>query len=115
VQFFPVEYRTKNCVGVVAEFASTNPEVLADRFSDLLKRYTLSDKTGMAVFTGFSPERLLDYGWRVKQGEVSPDEALALAGPDLSISIDGRGITGAVAAIPFATRYREALELCVRK
>ena len=26
--------------------------------------------------------------------------------------MDGRGIIGAVAAIPFYTRYEEALELC---
>jgi tRNA(Ile2) C34 agmatinyltransferase TiaS len=31
---------------------------------------------------------------------------------NLQIILDGRGIIGAVAAIPFYTRYEEALELC---
>lgn len=112
VQLFPVPFRTKNCVGVVVEFASSNPDDLARRFSDLLKEYTLSKETGMAVFSGFSPERLLDYGWRTKSGQVRPDDARALAGTDLKIWINGRGITGAIAAIPFYLRYEEGLRLC---
>ncbi|HPP79085.1 methanogenesis marker protein 11 [Methanospirillum sp.] len=112
VQLFPVPFRTKNCVGVVAEFASSDPEDLAERFAELLKRYTLSEETGMAVFTGFSPERLLEFGWRTKSGQVSVADARALAGADLKIWINGRGITGAIAAIPFYTRYDEGLTLC---
>jgi methanogenesis imperfect marker protein 11 len=112
VQLFPVPFRTKNCVGVVAEFATSNPDDLASKFSELLMQYTLSKETGMAVFTGFSPDRLLEYGWRTKTGQVSPDDARALAGDDLKIWINGRGITGAIAAIPFYTRYDEGLRLC---
>src|SRR5512139_2079608 len=47
VQLFPVPYRTKNCVALVAEFATRDPEDLASRFRQLLERYTLSQKTGM--------------------------------------------------------------------
>jgi hypothetical protein len=32
--------------------------------------------------------------------------------PDLSIILPGRGKVGAVAALPFYTRFEEALELC---
>jgi hypothetical protein len=35
--------------------------------------------------------------------------------PALHLVIKGRGIVGAVAAIPFFTRYEEALELCSGK
>lgn len=112
VQLFPVPFRTKNCVGVVAEFACQSPVHLAERFRDLLLRYTLSDETGMAVFVGFSPERLSEYGWQTKKGQVSPDDARSLAGSDLTLMINGRGITGAVAAIPFYTQFDEALLLC---
>ena len=113
VQLFPVPYRTKNCVGLVAEFATTDPEGLTDMFHALLKKYTLSQKTGMAVYSGFSPSReLLAYGWSVKRGEVQPGLLEQLCDKDLKIIMNGRGITGAVAAIPFATRYEEALELC---
>ena len=73
VQLFPVPYRTKNCVGLVAEFATNDPGGLTDRFRHLLERYTLSQKTGMAVYTGFSPsEELLEYGRNVKRGEIEP-------------------------------------------
>lgn len=113
VQLFPVPYRTKNCVGLVAEFATTDPAGLTDRFHTLLKKYTLSRKTGMAVYTGFSPsEELLAYGRSVKRGEVEPGLLERLRDEDLKIIMNGRGITGAVAAIPFFTQYKEALELC---
>jgi methanogenesis imperfect marker protein 11 len=113
VQLYPVPYRTKNCVGLVAEFATTDPAGLIERFHALLKKYTLSQKTGMAVYTGFSPsEELLVYGRKVKRGEVEPGLLEQLRDKDLKIIMNGRGIIGAVAAIPFFTRYEEALELC---
>ena len=113
VQLFPVAYRTKNCVGLVAEFATTEPDRLVEKFRELLEKYTLSDKTGMAVYTAFSPSPvLIEYGRRVKRGEVDPDLVRNLSDHALTIVMDGRGITGAVAALPFYTRYEEALELC---
>jgi methanogenesis imperfect marker protein 11 len=113
VQLFPVPYRTKNCVGLVAEFATNDPEGLIARFRELLERYTLSEKTGMAVYTGFTPsEELLAYGRKVKRGEVENGLIGAIRDPGLQIVMNGRGIVGAVAAIPFNTNYGEALELC---
>lgn len=113
VQLFPVPYRTKNCVSLVAEFASTDPDGLIDRFHSLLKRYTLSQKTGMAAYTGFSPsEELLAFGRKVKRGEVEPGLLENLRDDNLRIIMKERGIIGAVAAIPFSTNYKEALELC---
>jgi methanogenesis imperfect marker protein 11 len=113
VQLYPVPYRTKNCVGLVAEFATTDPEGLTSRFHQLLERYTLSEKTGMTVYTGFSPSRdLLAFGWKVKRGEIDPALLENLQDPDLRIIMNGRGIVGAVAALPFYTNYEEALELC---
>lgn len=113
VQLFPVAYRTKNCVSLVAEFATTEPNLLVEKFRELLEKYTLSEKTGMAVYTGFSPSpQLAEYGRQVKRGEVGPDLVRNLADPSLKIIMNGRGLTGAVAALPFYTRYEEALELC---
>ncbi|MFA5212685.1 MAG: methanogenesis marker protein 11 [Methanoregula sp.] len=113
VQLFPVPYRTKNCVSLVAEFATTEPDRLVDRFHRLLEQYTLSEKTGMAVYTGFVPsEALLAYGRRVKRGEVGPELLREVDDPHLRVVMAGRGITGAVAALPFFTRYEEALDLC---
>jgi len=116
VQLYPVPYRTKNCVGLVVEFASNDPEGLVSRFHNLLEKYTLSKKTGMAVYSGFAPsEELVAYGRRVKRGEIDAGELDSLKDPDLRIIMKGRGIVGAVAAIPFFTRYDEALELCSGK
>jgi methanogenesis imperfect marker protein 11 len=116
VQLFPVAYRTKNCVSLVAEFATTEPEQLVGRFGELLRKYTLSEKTGMAVYTGFSlSKEIMEYARNVKRGEVAPDLVQNLNDPHLRIIMNGRGITGAVAALPFFTRYEEALELCSGK
>jgi len=113
VQLYPVSYRTKNCVGLVAEFATSDPDGLTTKFHQLLERYTLSRKTGMAVYTGFTPSPdLLAFGWKVKRGEIDPRLLETLRDPDLRIIMNGRGITGAVAALPFYTNYTEALELC---
>ena len=113
VQLFPVPYRTKNCVSIVAEFATSDPEGLVARFENLVREYTLSEKTGMAVYSGFIPsEKLLAYGRKVKRGEIDKELIVKLDDPDLRIVMNGRGIIGAVAALPFFTRYEEALELC---
>jgi methanogenesis imperfect marker protein 11 len=116
VQLFPVPYRTKNCVGLVAEFATDDPEGLAVKFRRLLEKYTLSKKTGMAVYTGFTvSEELLAYGRKVKRGEVEAGLPASIRDPNLRIVMNGRGIVGAVAALPFFTNYEEALELCSGK
>jgi methanogenesis imperfect marker protein 11 len=111
VQLYPVRFRTKNCVGIVVEFASRDPAALADRFQSLLEEYTLSDETGMAVYTGFDPSPLRPFGERVKRGEIDPGELGRLRDPCLELRMTGRGAVGAVAAIPFYTNYEEALAL----
>ena len=109
VQLFPVPYKTKNCVATVVEFASSDGESLVGRFRRLLERYTLSEKTGMAVFRGFDPSGLLGFGRRVKQGEVTDADFAGAIGDPVEIEMDGRGKIGALAAIPFYTNYDEAL------
>ena len=70
----------------------------------------------MAVYSGFVPSRdLLAFGWKVKRGEIDPGLLENLGDPDLKVIMDGRGIVGAVAALPFYTNYLEALELCSGK
>ncbi len=90
VQLFPVPYRTKNCVSIVVEFATTDTRGLTERFRQLLERYTLSQKTGMAVYTGFTPsEELVAYGRNVKRGEIEPGVLGNLVDKNLEI-ITGR-------------------------
>jgi len=111
VQLYPVAFRTKNCVAVACEFATSDPAGCIDRFEGLLREHTLSDETGMAAYTGFDPSPLEEYAWMVKRGEITRSELDALL-PLLDIRLSGRGLIGAVAAIPFITRFEEALELC---
>ncbi len=112
VQLYPVAYRTKNCVATVCEFASSDPGRLTKQYAHLLGKYTLSDETGMAVFSGFDPSPIMAFARNVKKGEVdraSMAEVSKISG--LSLVQEGRGIIGAVAAIPFYTSYEEALAL----
>jgi methanogenesis imperfect marker protein 11 len=111
VQLYPVAFRTKNCVAVACEFATSDPAGCIDRFEKLLREYTLSDETGMAAYTGFDPSPLEEYAWMVKRGEITRSELEGLL-PLLNVRLSGRGLIGAVAAIPFVTRFEEALELC---
>jgi len=109
VQLFPVPYRTKNCVATVCEFATSDAKPLVERFHGLLRKYTLSEKTGMAVYQGFDPSSLLDFGRKVKRGEVTDADLDEAIQGSVEIVMDGRGKIGAVAAIPFYTNYDEAL------
>jgi len=109
VQLYPVPYRTKNCVATVCEFATSDARSLVERFHGLLRKYTLSEKTGMAVYQGFDPSSLLDFGRKVKRGEVTDADLDEAVQGTVEIVMDGRGKIGAVAAIPFYTNYDEAL------
>lgn len=111
VQLFPVPFRTKNCVATVCEFASSDPVSLATRYQELLEEYTLSPHTGMAVYRGFDPAGLRPFGTRVKRGMVHATAVQELSDPCLSLPLQGRGVMGAVAALPFYTDYEEALSL----
>lgn len=111
VQLFPVPERTKNCVSTVCEFATTEPDRLVRAYRRLLERYTLSPKTGMAVFRGFDPSPLLGFARKAKMGYVTLQELDRTEGGELSVVMDGKGIVGAVAAIPFYCNFKEALSL----
>ena len=110
-QLCPIEQRTKSCVAVAIEFATTEPETLIANVQKLVEKYTLSDKTGMVVFRGFDPSPLEEYAWLVKQGEITLDQMDAIR-KYIDIRIPGSGIIGAAAAIPLYTRFEEALQLC---
>ncbi|HJK50175.1 MAG TPA: hypothetical protein O0X43_03975, partial [Methanocorpusculum sp.] len=110
-QLFPVAQRTKNCVAVAIEFATTEPDMLIDKVQKLVEKYTLSTKTGMVAFRGFDPSPLEEYAWMVKRGEITLEKMESIKHL-LDIRIGGSGIIGAAAAIPLYTRFDEALELC---
>jgi methanogenesis imperfect marker protein 11 len=112
VQLYPVKAKTKNCVATVVEFASLNDNKPIKKFRKLLEDLSLSDKTGMAVLNSFSAERLLSYGDAARSGEVlysTAIEAAEAAGVD--VCLEGRGIIGAVAALPFFSQSDRSVKL----
>jgi len=112
VQLYPVEIKTQNCVATVVEFACTEDDELIKKFKDELGELTLSEETGMVVFQGFDASSLDEYVGACKEREVSIDEARKASDEcGLQIIMEGRGIIGAVASIPYFARPDDSVRL----
>jgi methanogenesis imperfect marker protein 11 len=112
VQLFPVPTKTQNCVSTVVEFACLPgmAEGMLQDFKALIQKYSVSQQTGMAVFRGFDPSGLMPYSERCRRGRVQIEDALQAAkGAGVEIAIDGRGLIGAVAALPFCARPDDSI------
>ncbi len=105
VQLFPVAARTQNCVSTVLEFACTDRDAREELLSSIreaLKRYSVSKETGMVVLDDFDAEAMREYSTRCRTGEISKEYALEYARDhDVEIWMDGNGIIGALAALPW--------------
>ncbi len=112
VQLYPVKAKTKNCVATVVEFASLNDDKPIKKFKKLLEELSLSEETGMAVLKSFSAERLLNYGNATRSREVSISAAIEAANnAGVEVCLEGRGIIGAIAALPFFSQSDESVKL----
>lgn len=112
VQLFPVPTKTQNCVSTVVEFACLpdRAEGMLSQFKALLKKYSVSKETGMAVFRGFDPSSLLPYGQRCKRERVLYEDALdASRESGVQIMMNGQGLIGALAALPFCAQPDESV------
>ncbi len=112
VQLFPVPTKTQNCVSTVVEFACLPGKAggMIEEFAELLRKYSVSPQTGMAVFRGFDPSALMDYSCRCRRERIDYEDALAAARcAGAEIVLDGRGLIGAVAALPFFARPDESI------
>lgn len=112
VQLFPVPTKTQNCVSTVVEFACLpgKGEGMLSDFKALLRKYTVSEQTGMAVFRDFDPSDLLPFGQRCKTERVQYEDALEAARmAGVQILLNGQGLIGAVAALPFCARPDESI------
>ena len=112
VQLFPVPTKTQNCVSTVVEFACLpgKGEGMLGDFRALLKKYTVSEQTGMAVFRDFDPSELLPFGQRCKNERVSYEDAVEVARrAGVQIIMKGQGLIGAIAALPFNARPDESI------
>ncbi len=112
VQLFPVPTKTQNCVSTVVEFACLpgKAEAMLSEFKALLKKYSVSAQTGMAVFRDYDPSSLLPFAQRCKRERVQYEDALDAARESgVQILLSGQGLIGAVAAIPFCARPDESV------
>ena len=112
VQLFPVPTKTQNCVSTVVEFAALpgKAEGMIADFKALLKKYSVSEQTGMAVFRDFDPSCLMAYAKRCKQERILYEDALeACRENGVQILMNGQGLIGAVAALPFCARPDESV------
>ena len=112
VQLFPVPTKTQNCVSTVVEFACLpgKGEGMLGDFRALLKKYTVSEQTGMAVFRDFDPSELLAFGLRCKKERVSYEDAVKVAQEaGVQIIMKGQGLIGAIAALPFNAQPDESI------
>ena len=112
VQLFPVPTKTQNCVATVVEFACLpdKAEGMLSEFKALLRRYSVSSQTGMAVFRDYDPSSLLLFGQRCKRERVSYEDALEAARENgVQIVMNGQGLIGAVAALPFSAQPDESV------
>jgi len=112
VQLFPVPTKTQNCVSTAVEFACL-PDKAGDMltdFKELLRKYTVSEQTGMAVLNRFDPSALMPYAKRCKRERVQYEDAKAAAkAAGVRILMNGQGLIGAVAALPFSAQPDESI------
>ncbi len=102
VQLYPVPFKTQNCVSTVVEFACLDEGKLLRDFEALLRKYTLSEETGMVTLTKFDAEALREYGKLVKAKQISKETAeKAAVNAEADIAMNGRGIIGALASLPY--------------
>ena len=117
VQLYPHNpHKTQNCVSIALTFAveSTRKQKLIDRFIEILKRDTLSDKTAIAVLEGLDiPEKLRKYSIATKSGMMDVETAEATA-KELNIpliAVTGeQGKVGALAALGLYDDVEEAVK-----
>ena len=105
VQLYPVETRTQNCVSTALEFGCIDEKARIDvlkHIKDLLEEYTVSPETGMLSLSAFEGNRLAEYGQRCKSGKLTREYALStIQEQGVDVWMNGNGIIGALAAIPY--------------
>ena len=115
VQLFPAPAKTQNCVSTVLEFACLNAKskgVLLKDIKSALEQYSVSTETGMVVLDDFDASLLEDYSRECRTRILTKEYALETARSKLvRIWLDGNGVIGALAALPWYTRPNESVKL----
>lgn len=114
VQLYPVPDKTQNCVATVLEFAcigSARKELLGT-IKEGLEKYSVSDETGMVAMSGFDAEALMEYSMLCRSKIITKELTLKTCKEHgVEICIDGKGIIGALAALPWFSRNSESVML----
>lgn len=117
VQLFPAPAKTQNCVSTVLEFACVNSKSKQSLLNDIksaLEQYSVSSETGMVVLDDFDASPLEDYSRECRTGILTKEYALKTARlKQVQIWLDGNGIIGALAALPWYTRPHESVKLAI--
>ena len=112
VQLFPVQKKTQNCVSTVVEFACTDEKKFIENFRKLLLELTLSDETGMVVLQSFDAKSLEEFGKLCKSKEVKKEDAITASKyNNVQIEVEGEGVIGAVASLPYFSRPSESVKM----
>ncbi len=115
VQLYPHNpHKTQNCVAIALVFAVKpgEREHLVMEACQLLKSYTLSDKTAMAVLSGIEvPKKLRNYSEATKKSMITVEQAEKVAketGVELVEVTGKQGKIGALAALGLYNDLKEA-------
>ena len=114
VQLYPVPDKTQNCVATVLEFACTRGarEELLDMIKEGLLEYSVSQETGMVALSDFDASALMEYSRLCRSEMISKELTLKTAHDNgVEICIGGKGIIGALAALPWFSRNDESVEI----
>lgn len=114
VQLYPVPDKTQNCVATVLEFACIEgaKEDLIEKIKEGLLEYSVSSETGMVALSDFDAGALMEYSKRCRSGMISKELTDKTAKENgVKICIDGKGIIGALAALPWFSRNDESVYL----
>ncbi|HTX61173.1 MAG TPA: methanogenesis marker protein 11 [Methanobacterium sp.] len=118
VQLYPHNpNKTQNCVAIALVFAVRPGEKdkLIKSASEILKKYTLSNKTAIAVLTGLGvPEKLREYGMAAKSSMIYLAETQKVAdevGVELVEVTGSQGEIGALAALGLYDDVKEAVKV----
>ena len=112
VQLYPVPDKTQNCVATVLEFACAEgaKEKMLDEIRTGLEKYSVSKETGMVVLSNFDASSLMEYSERCRREMITKElteKAAKECGAE--IWIDGKGIIGALASLPWFSRNSESV------
>lgn len=118
VQLYPHNpNKTQNCVSIALSFAvlSEEKEKLIKRTVELLKEYTLSEKTAIAILEGIEiPKKLREYSMDTKTRMMTLEETEKVA-KELNIRLievtGAQGKIGALAALGLYDDYDEAVKV----